>query len=61
MKLQLSKKKLKNLSIDSAILPSEMTQIIAGGTVTTVKITDTCNVGCLEHPPIVIPELRWPQ
>lgn len=39
MKLQLNKKKLKNLSKDAQILPNDMTPNVAGG-----MYTDDCNV-----------------
>jgi hypothetical protein len=39
MKLQLNKKKLKNLSKDAAVLPADMTPAVGGGVVR----TEWCN------------------
>ncbi len=53
MKLQLNKKKLKNLSKDAQILPSDMTPNIAGGEVqakNAYRSNGSC--GCISDPRI---------
>ncbi|WDE14336.1 hypothetical protein [Thalassomonas haliotis] len=40
MKLELTKKKLKNLSKDAQSLPADMTPQVAGGGPTTYQLTD---------------------
>ena len=46
MKLQLNKKKLKNLSKDSQILPDNMTPNIGGGRIEEVKTNDCVSCFC---------------
>ncbi|SFD69536.1 hypothetical protein [Pseudoalteromonas denitrificans] len=45
MKLKLNKKKLKNLSKDSAALPVEMTPQVGGG-IPTIEPTTALYLGC---------------
>ena len=61
MKLQLNKKKLKNLSKDAQILPGDMTPQIGGGitaaatcppTTTQDETVITCDSDCVECDPI---------
>ncbi len=58
MKLQLNKKKLKNLSKDSAILPSDLTPKVVGGGETgscgCATVGAECGTGQCSIPPITV-------